>query len=132
MGYAQPAVPYHMAEHLDTGAGGEQLACRYLEGKGFRILERNWRSGQNELDIICTNGRFLVVVEVKTRRSSKWGEPEMAVNKAKRTGIMRATQNYLNKTGNELEVRYDIVSVTLGPGDPQIEHIPDAFYPTLK
>lgn len=121
-----------MAEHLDTGAGGEQLACRYLEGKGFRILERNWRSGQNELDIICTNGRFLVVVEVKTRRSSKWGEPEMAVNKAKRTGIMRATQNYLNKTGNELEVRYDIVSVTLCPGDPQIEHIPDAFYPTLK
>ena len=77
-----------MAQHLDTGAGGEQLACRYLEGRGFRILERNWRSGPNELDIICTDGKFLVVVEVKTRRSAHWGEPELAVNKAKRTGIM--------------------------------------------
>jgi putative endonuclease len=121
-----------MAQHLETGAGGEQLACRYLEGRGFRVLERNWRSGPNELDIICTDGKFLVVVEVKTRRSAHWGEPELAVNKAKRTGIMRATQNYLNRTGNELEVRYDIVSVTLGSGEPQIEHIPDAFYPTLK
>ena len=60
-----------MAEHLETGADGEQLACRYLEGKGYRILERNWRSGQNELDIIATNKQFLVIVEVKTRRSSR-------------------------------------------------------------
>ncbi|MFN3875577.1 MAG: YraN family protein [Flavobacteriales bacterium] len=120
-----------MAEHNRTGSKGEQLACRYLEARGFEVLERNWRHGRHELDIIARDGRHLVFVEVKTRSSSQHGEPEEAVKKGKRGRLLKAANAYILATGCDLAARFDIVSVILHPsGKPCVHHIPDAFYPS--
>ena len=121
-----------MAEHNDTGALGEQYACRFLEELGYEILERNWRFGKDELDIIARTAHELVFVEVKTRRSERHGQPEEAVKKGKRSTMIRGANAYVQETAGELALRFDIVSVILHPtGKPYIHHIPDAFYPTV-
>lgn len=121
-----------MAEHNRTGEEGERLACSFLEAKGFEILERNWRHGRHELDIVARQGRELVVVEVKTRSSDLYGQPAEAVKAGKRGKLIKAANAYLVENGGDLGLRFDIVSVILHPaGKPYIHHIPDAFYPTL-
>ena len=121
-----------MAEHNLTGTRGEQYACRFLEELGFEVLERNWRFGKDELDIIARNGRELVIVEVKTRSTDRHGQPEEAVKKGKRSTMIRGANTYIQRSGCELALRFDIVSVILHPtGKPYIHHIRDAFYPTV-
>ena len=120
-----------MAEHNRIGALGEQLACRHLEENGFEVLERNWRHGRHELDIIARKGQELIIVEVKTRSSVQHGEPEEAVKKGKRGLMIKAANAYVQAIGTDLALRFDIVSIILHPsGKPYIHHIPDAFYPT--
>ena len=68
-----------MADHNDLGKLGEELAVNYLTGKGYEILERNWRNIHKEIDIIAKDGKFLVIVEVKTRKSDEYGAPDLAV-----------------------------------------------------
>ena len=121
-----------MAEHNEIGALGEQYACRFLEELGLEVLERNWRFGKDELDIIARTARELVIAEVKTRSSDQHGQPEEAVKKGKRSTMIRGANRYNQETGCELAVRFDIVSVILHPtGKPYIHHVPDAFYPTV-
>lgn len=120
-----------MAQHNRTGEQGEQLACQWLEAKGFSILHRNWRHGRDEIDIVARDGRFLVVVEVKTRNTARWGEPELAVGTAKRRNLMRAATELVHSISEDLELRFDVVSITHTPAGPEVLHIPDAFYPTL-
>ena len=121
-----------MAVHNEKGAQGEQYACRFLEGLGYELIERNWRFGKDELDIIARKDRELVIVEVKTRSSDHHGQPEEAVKKGKRNTMIRGANAYVQATGCELALRFDIVSVILHPGGkPYIHHIPDAFYPTF-
>ncbi|MBK6341531.1 MAG: YraN family protein [Flavobacteriales bacterium] len=121
-----------MAEHNRIGAEGEQLACRFLEDSGFEVIERNWKHGKLELDIVAKHGRYLVFVEVKTRSSVQHGEPEEAVKKGKRGKLIKAANAYIQASGTDLAARFDIVSVILHPsGKPYIHHIPDAFYPTV-
>ena len=120
-----------MAEHLRTGAAGEQLACQWLEGHGFTVLHRNWRHGRDEIDIVAREGRFLVVVEVKTLTSARWGDPEDAVDHRKQMKLMRAADGLIEQTPEDLELRFDVIAITHTPQGPEIFHIPDAFYPTL-
>ena len=121
-----------MAEHNLTGTEGEQLACRYLEQQGMEVLERNWRHGRHELDIVARDGRELVIAEVKTRSSDRHGQPEEAVKRGKRSKLITAANAYVRASGTDLALRFDIVSVILHPsGRPYIHHIKDAFYPTL-
>lgn len=120
-----------MAEHLSTGAAGEQLACQWLEREGFAILHRNWRHGRDELDIVARDGRFLVVVEVKTRGSDRWSDPELAVDRAKQRRSIRAANALLETTPEDLELRFDVVAITHTSQGPEVLHIPNAFYPTL-
>ena len=120
-----------MAEHLLTGAAGEQLACQWLVDHGFRVLHRNWRHGRDEIDIVARDGRFLVVVEVKTLKSDRWGDPEDAVDPRKRMNLMRAADALIEQTEEDLELRFDVIAITHKPLGPEILHIPDAFYPTL-
>lgn len=120
-----------MTDHQRTGAEGEQLACQWLEEHGFRILHRNWRHRRDELDVVALDGPYLVVVEVKTLTSDRWARPEDAVNPTKQRKLMRAAAELVQQTPGDLELRFDVISVTFAPGGPQILHIPDAFYPTL-
>jgi putative endonuclease len=119
-----------MAEHNRTGAKGEQLACEWLQAKGLAILHRNWRHGRGEIDIVARDGDFLVVVEVKTRGSDRWGDPELAVGPAKRRQLIRAADELVRTFAEDLEVRFDLISITHTPQGPEILHIPNAFYPT--
>lgn len=134
-GARAPRVTIHrsrpMKDHLRTGAEGEQLACRWLQDRGYRILHRNWRHGRQEVDIVARDGRFLVVVEVKTRGSGRWGDPELAVGPAKRRQLGLAAEELVHSVEGDLELRFDVIGITHTPAGPEILHIPDAFYPTL-
>ena len=121
-----------MAEHNDFGKKGEDIAAEYLQKKGYKIIERNWVSGKNEIDIIAKEGNFIVVVEVKARHSNFAGEPEMAVTLDKQRSLIRAANAYVRKMNYNEEVRFDIVSILIVNGKEQINHIEDAFYPTLN
>lgn len=121
-----------MAEHNLLGQQGENLASSFLTGKGYRILERNWRSGKHEVDLIAEHGKHLVIVEVKTRSSDQHGQPEDSVKKGKRGKLIKAANAYVMSRNLALDIRFDIVSVILHTsGKPFIHHIQDAFYPTL-
>jgi putative endonuclease len=120
-----------MAQHNETGKTGEDLAADFLAEQGYRILERNWRWGKGEIDLICSRDRFIVFVEVKTRSTGFFGQPEEAVNKTKKRFIIRAANAYVLMNDLHGEVRYDILSVILRDRSHTIRHIEDAFYPTL-
>ena len=121
----------HMAEHNEFGRKGEEIAAEYLQKKGYKILERNWVSGKNEIDIIAHESKYIVVVEVKTRHSNYAGEPETAVTREKQRSLIRAANSYVRKMNMDEEVRFDIISILVVKGKEQINHIEDAFYPTL-
>ncbi len=120
-----------MAEHNLTGNKGEALAAAFLEERGYEVLERNWRHGRHELDIIARTGLELVIVEVKTRSSDVHGQPLEAVKAGKRAKLLKAANAYVEITGCELGLRFDIVSVIMHPTKPYIHHIQDAFYPIV-
>lgn len=117
-------------EKQEKGNSGEGKAVEYLQSNGYTILERNWRIGHLEVDIIASNEDFLVIVEVKTRKSSAFGEPEEFVTLQKQRNLIRAAASYITKFGITKEVRFDIVSVILNEQQTaEVKHIPDAFKP---
>jgi len=120
-----------MAEHNDLGKEGEDLVAQFLADQGFRILDRNWRFGKDELDIVAETDTHLVFVEVKTRSNIIFGEPEEAVTRKKQRFLIRAANAYIEKNNCTKEARFDIISVILPSHPPHIHHIKDAFYPTL-
>ena len=112
------------------GNRGEEKAIDYLLSNGYVILERNWKIGHLEVDIIASNKDFLIIVEVKTRKSNIFGEPEEFVTLQKQRNLIRAAASYITKFGITKEVRFDIVSVILKDDqEAEIRHIPDAFKP---
>jgi putative endonuclease len=120
-----------MAEHLDLGKEGETIAADYLTKKGYKIIEQNWKFGKNEIDIIARDGKFIVVVEVKTRHSNYFAEPESNVTREKQRILVRAANAYIRYKRLDNEVRFDVVAILIGLDGEKINHIVDAFYPTL-
>ncbi len=120
-----------MKDHIELGKAGEELAVKHLEGKGYTVLERNWRFGREEIDIIARNGNFLVVVEVKTRTSNVLVEPEASVTRAKQRILVRAANAFVNYRKQKGEVRFDIITILARPEGMELNHIVDAFYATL-
>jgi len=118
-----------MAKHITLGKKGEELARKYLEDKGYLILETNWRHDRDEVDIIAMDGDELVIVEVKTRSSDRYGEPEDDVSWAKEKFLIRATEAYLEEKDLDIDSRFDIISIILNENECRIKHIEDAFYP---
>lgn len=117
-----------MAKHIDLGEKGEAIAQKFLIEKGYLILETNWRCDKDELDIIAQHDDTLVIIEVKTRSTNEFGEPEEAVNYHKEQTILRATEAYLLQSNIDLDVRYDIIAVIIDNGKISVNHIEDAFY----
>ena len=114
------------------GRVGEDLAHRHLRRRGCTIVARNYqpRSGGGEIDLVAWHGGNLVFVEVKTRASAEFGEPERAVDAEKQEHVRRAARDYARRAGVEWErVRFDIVSVVLEK-PVRIEWIRDAFRKT--
>jgi putative endonuclease len=120
-----------MAKHLEFGKKGEEIAAGYLKKKGYQVLEKNWRLGRHEIDIIARDGKYLIIVEVKSRHSNYFGEPEMAVTRDKQKALIRAANAYIRIKNLADEVRFDIISILILKEKEQVHHIEDAFYPTL-
>ncbi len=120
-----------MAKHNDTGTWGEEIACEHLISLGYAIVERNWRMGHLEIDIIASRGQKLVVAEVKTR-SDKDEDPFEAVDNRKIGNIVRAAEAYVKLTDTPLEVQFDLFGISGKPDDYILEHIPNAFEPSLR
>jgi putative endonuclease len=113
---------------MQTGLDGESLAAEYLETKGYEILERNYRYGRGEVDLIVRKDNWLIFIEVKTRSTKAFGFPEEFVDKGKEENVFYVAEWYMEKIRWEGNVRYDIVAV-LGVGwDREVSHFEDAFY----
>ena len=113
---------------MNTGKWGERLAAVYLFFHGYAILERNYRFGRYELDIVAQERRtgVLVFAEVKTRSSADFGLPRDAVDRRKQLFVTRAAQGYLKTHGDpDAHTRFDVVEVYTNP--LHIIHLPDAF-----
>lgn len=116
-----------MAAHNELGIWGEELAADYLQGKGYSIVERDWKSGHRDIDIIAMDGETVVFVEVKTRRNRVFGEPEDAVDYQKLRNLRSAINHYVKLHRLWQEVRLDVVTVVGTPdgGEPEISHLQD-------
>jgi putative endonuclease len=115
-------------ERLSLGRQGEEVAARYLQNQGMKIVERNLRTPVGEIDLVVKGQRVLAFVEVKTRRSSAFGSPGEAVGPRKQRQIVRTAKWYLNdKPHKGLQPRFDVVAIIVSGDDFQIEHIQDAF-----
>jgi putative endonuclease len=118
-------------KNTQKGRKNEEIAARFLQEKGYIILERNWRSGKKEIDIISEKDDYLVVAEVKSGLQSFLLRPEESVSRKKQKMIVEAAEAYIIKNEISKEVRFDVIFVTGDTSSVNIEHIPDAFYPIL-
>lgn len=111
------------------GAEGETVACRYLEGRGFEVLCRNYRCRSGEIDIVARDAsNTTVFVEVKDRRVVSHGEGYEAVTFGKRRRVVRAARLYAAAHGlAESRLRFDVVSISWQGDAPEIRHDQDAF-----
>lgn len=119
-----------MAAHNDLGKWGEHKAEEFLRGRAYRIVERNWRYGHRDIDIVAAKDDVLVIVEVKTRRNNLFTEPEDAVDWQKIRSLSVAANAFVKRYRIDMEVRFDVITV-IGDieGECQINHIEDAFLP---
>lgn len=121
-----------MAKHLELGKKGEEIAVQFLIDKGYKVLETNWRHRRAELDIIAKDGEVLVFIEVKTRSSQYWGQPELAVTPKKERLMVDASGVYMEQIDHQWEVRFDIISViVINEGQSEVTHFKDAFFPGI-
>ena len=117
------------------GSAGESLACSWLEAHGMQILERNWRGGHTEVDVIALDASGLHFVEVKTRVAPLAASPEENVRSAKMRTLVKAAQIYLHgkdpsrRALQGCEVFFDVVSVVLDRENTSVEFLPNAFIP---
>ena len=121
-----------MAKHNELGKWGEQLAVDKLVSEGWSILERNWRLGHLEIDIVAQKDGRIAVVEVKTRAEMD-EDPLDAVDQRKINNMVCAAEAYLAHTELDFEVQFDLFAINGSPGSEyRLEHIPDAFYAPLR
>ena len=114
------------ARHLITGRAGEDLAAAFLREKGWRVLERNFRCRDGELDLICEDRITLVFVEVKARSGTVHGEPGEAVGRTKQARMIRAASRYLSREQAwSRSCRFDLVGIVFRDGQTDIEHWED-------
>ncbi len=118
-----------MARSHELGIDGEELAARHLERTGWRIIERNYRFGHREIDLIARRGRTIAFVEVKTRADTRWGNPLLAIDRQKRAEIERVARVWLERHGRRGdEYRFDAIAVLRSPnGALVLEHIENAW-----
>ncbi|ACI22018.1 MULTISPECIES: YraN family protein [Thermodesulfovibrio] len=109
---------------IELGKEGEKLAIDYLLTKGYKILEKNFRTPFGEIDIIAKDGNFIVIIEVKRRLSDKFGKPELSVNYTKQQKLKKLALYYISMLKKEYPVRFDVIAIN----DKKIEHIENAFF----
>ncbi|MDR0971702.1 MAG: YraN family protein [Bacteroidales bacterium] len=117
-----------MENNKSFGDKGERIALEYLIEKKYLILETNYKSGRNEVDIIAKHRGDIVFIEVKTRATEVFIHPEEAVNLEKQRSIISVANNYILKNNIFANARFDIISIILNE-KIEINHIENAFMP---
>lgn len=118
-----------MALHNLLGRDGENLASRHLQENGYRILERNWKLGDMETDIIAQKGDTIVFVEVKTRSGEQWKRPEQAVDEERKRRLTIGANAYLKHNKLDNPWRMDVIAIVKNEEGTTINHIEEAFTP---
>lgn len=115
-------------KHLYLGASGEETAANFLKENGYKIIVRNYKTKLGEIDIIAKDKDTFAFIEVKTRRSNRFGSSLEAISKVKQRQISKAALHYL-KENNLLnkKARFDVVSVAYSEDRPKLDLIKDAF-----
>jgi len=111
----------------ELGVWGEDEALRFLQRKGFQLIERNVRFKRWEVDLVLLDGDELVIVEVKARCTAQIGDPWRAVTKSKQRQIINVADRYVQDNQIDRNVRFDIISIVHNQFQTSIEHIADAF-----
>lgn len=113
-----------MNDRQDTGRLGEALAAAHLERQGYRIIDRNWRCSLGELDIVAASADVVVAVEVKTRRTSRFGKPLEAITRQKLARLRLLAVEWMRAHGRREAIRLDAIGIELdGDGGSQLTHI---------
>lgn len=121
-----------MAESHDFGLRAEEFAAEFLVARGYCILHRNWTYGHKELDIVCTDGKMLIIVEVKARNQGSFPHPEDLLSPAKERFIIEAAEHYLFQYAVRMPVRFDLLTVIKQGSLLDIEHLEDAIIPGVE
>jgi len=111
----------------DLGKKGEDLAVALCREKGLAIIELNFRTPFGEIDIIAKDGNIFVFIEVKARTGDAYGAPFEAVTRRKREKIAKVAMSYMKRFKKEVPARFDVISISLKSGKPDLEYIQDAF-----
>jgi len=117
-----------MASHNELGKLGEELAAQFLLREGYEILERNWIFQKAEIDIIAKTENNIVFVEVKTRNSDYFGDPQDFVTPGKIKLLVKAANEYVILNDLDSEARFDIIAILKNQKLEKLEHFKDAFY----
>lgn len=117
-----------MATHNELGKLGEEKAVKYLLNQNFKILEQNWTFQKAEIDIIAQKENILAIVEVKTRSSNDYGNPEDFIKPKKIKLLVKAVNEYVVSNDLDVDVRFDIISILKKNDNFEINHIENAFY----
>jgi putative endonuclease len=116
-----------MAEHNDTGNKAEAMAAKFLQKKGYEILDQNYTFGKGEIDIVALKDDWLVFVEVRARSEVAHGFPEQTISKNKANLIIKTAENYIFQNDWRGKVRFDIIAITVGERF-EILQFEDAFF----
>lgn len=116
-------------EQQKFGQKSESLAARHLREQGYDIIIQNYRTKMGEIDIVAKEGGALVFVEVKARKSAKYGDPKWAITRAKQRKISMAALHYLKATGQSgVKARFDVLTIQPDQaGKPVVEIVRNAF-----
>ena len=117
-----------MASHNELGKKGEQLAVDFLVENGYKILERNYRFDKAEVDVIAKLGEILAIIEVKTRSTADFGNPQDFVKPKQIKNLVKAIDEYVTVNSLDVEVRFDVVAILKQGKNFSIEHLKNAFY----
>lgn len=117
-----------MAQHNELGKKGEQLAVDFLLKENYKIIERNYRFDKAEVDIIARKDDILAIIEVKTRSTKDFGDPQDFVKPKQIKNLVKAVNEYVIENNLESEVRFDIIAVVKEKKGFSIKHLENAFY----
>jgi putative endonuclease len=124
-----------LTERQRLGVKGESIAARWLEARGWEIVDRRFRDGHRDLDLVAcrivdgSEGRLVAFVEVRTRWSTDFGTPAETVGWKKQRELARSARSWIASNRRSGDVyRFDVVGVILGDGMVRIQYVPDAFW----
>lgn len=116
-----------MAAHNELGKVGEELAVKFLIQEGYAIVARNFTFQKAEVDIIARKDNILAIIEVKTRSTPDFGNPQEFVKARQIQRLVKAVDHFVTDHGMDVEVRFDIVAIIKNKAGTRLEHLEDAF-----